>query len=335
MSCFIVNLICTLRKHGRKSVDVCIGRESMEACSDPGVSDVLAVSRAPVEVCSDLTVGDLLAATRESVVSLQQEGDSLNAEDLKFFRSWLGDFIESLYLEDDYIRMNAKLKEDHTHRVCTNVLMIGNELSLDETRLLMGETIALFHDIGRFEQIKKYRTFNDALSENHAGLSAKILKRTGVLDRLAENDREVILKAVGFHNARTLPKGGSDDTLFQSKLIRDADKLDIFYIVTDYYKRRRSNPNPAVELDLPDTPEYSMYIIDDIMHCRCADGSGLKTYNDMKLFELSWVFDVNFLPTILEIKRRGYIDRIVEVLPSTGDIRMIHEHINNYISGKL
>ena len=260
--------------------------------------------------------------------------DNMNQDDLSFFHSWFHSYVRSYYSEDSYIQMNIKLKEEHTYRVCENIVMIGRDMNLDEEQLRIGETMALFHDIGRFEQFKRYRTFNDRRSQNHAKLSVEILKRTGVLARLSEAEKTIIYKAISYHNIYKLPKEEEDICLFYEKLLRDADKLDIWSTIIEYYGKRHLHPNPALELELPDTQEYSPDFIESIMNCRCTDVGNMKTCNDMKLSLLSWVFDINFLPTYHYIQHHRYIDRVVDLLPDTEDIRKIQEHINRYIKRK-
>ena len=262
-------------------------------------------------------------------------GDNMNQDDLSFFQSWFRSYVKSYYSKDSYIQMNIKLKERHTYRVCENIVMIGRDMNLDGKQLQIGETITLFHDIGRFEQFKRYKTFSDRRSQNHARLSVEILKRKGVLTRLSEEERTIIYKAVSYHNLYKLPAEEEDICLFYTKLLRDVDKLDIWPTIIEYYGRRRLHPNPALELELPDTQEYSPDFIDSIMNCKCTDIGNMKTYNDLKLSLLSWVFDVNFLPTYRYIQRQGYIDRVVDSLPDTEDIRKVQKHVNRYIKRKL
>ncbi len=259
----------------------------------------------------------------------------MSTDDAAFFREWVRAYIDGFYTDDEYVNTNVKLKEDHTRRVCENIEAIGGELDLSPEALFIAEATALFHDIGRFEQFRKYRTFNDALSENHALLAVRVLDENRLLARLPEDEREIISRSVRYHNVRALPPGESPGVLFHARLLRDADKLDIFFVVTDYYTKRHHTANPAVELDLPDTPEYSPRIIEDIMNGKCTDGSNLGTYNDMKLFELSWVFDINFPPTFRRLLERRYIDRIVDALPDTPEIRRIRRHIHRYVDTML
>ena len=94
----------------------------------------------------------------------------MNTEDNIHCRLWFRDFVMSFYLDDDYVRTNITLKEEHTYRVCENVKTLGQALGLNDNDLRIGETAALFHDLGRFEQFRKYRSFDDRGSENHAAL---------------------------------------------------------------------------------------------------------------------------------------------------------------------
>ena len=86
----------------------------------------------------------------------------------------------------------------------------------------------------------KYKTFKDSESENHALLGVKILKKTGVFSRLSLKENDIILKAVEYHNLIEIPgcAESSKELLFYSKLIRDADKLDILKLICEDYKER-------------------------------------------------------------------------------------------------
>ncbi len=258
----------------------------------------------------------------------------MNSNELLSFHSWFHSHVKSYYSEDNYIQANIRLKEEHTHRVCKNILVIGKDLKLNENQLRLAETIALFHDIGRFEQFKRYRTFNDRFSENHAKLSVKILKQTKLLAEVSGKEQTIIYKSIEYHNVYKLPADGSD-WLFYAELLRDADKLDILFVVTDYYEKRDFSQNPAIELELPNKSGYSSQIIDDIMSCRCADNSHMHTLNDMKILQLSWIFSINFLPTYRYIQEYGYIDKIIACLPDTEEIKKVQRHINRYIKQKL
>jgi len=258
----------------------------------------------------------------------------MEKENLLFFRSWFFDYVKKFYSDDLNVQRNIKLKEEHTLRVCENILLIGKSINLDENKLFIAETVALFHDIGRFEQFKKYRTFDDRKSENHAELSVKVLKDSNVLSCLTGNEQELILKSVEFHNLQKIPANLKPDTVLFLKLLRDADKLDIFKVVTEYYEEKDKNPNPALELELSDEPSYSHEFVDDILNFR-ASKNNLNTHNDMKLFQLTWLFDINFPVTFKCFKEKNYLEKIIRSLPDDENIRGVHEHLRDYLIQKF
>ena len=94
-------------------------------------------------------------------------------------------------------------------------------------------------------------------------------------------------------------------------LIRDADKLDIYYVVTEYYAQYRDNPQGfKLEVELPDEPRYSAQVVEGILSGRRIDHNWLRTWNDMKLLQLGWVYDVNFTATLERIKQRKFLEKI-------------------------
>ena len=111
-------------------------------------------------------------------------------EDLYFFKKWFLDYVDQFSSPEVFIQENIKLKIEHTARVCENILLLAKAEKVGEEGSRLAETIALFHDLGRFEQFMKYRTFKDSESENHALLGVKILKNTGILSHLSTEREE-------------------------------------------------------------------------------------------------------------------------------------------------
>ena len=266
-------------------------------------------------------------------ISLKKEGVSAQ-EFLSFYR-WFKFYVKSFYQgktkEEQKI---IALKEKHTLRVCQEIVLIGKSLGLDLPQLFLAKTIALFHDVGRFEQYEKYGTFRDAHSENHALLSIKTLKHKKILQNLPLSTQEIIYNAIMYHNVRLLPKGLLPEIEFYSKLIRDADKLDVLYVFVMHYEKPFSSKS-TIELDLPEGEGYSSAIINDILNNHISDLQLMQCKYDMKLMLLSWLFDINFLPTLKEIKKRGYIEKIISYLPQTEDIRMVKRHLEKYLERTL
>jgi hypothetical protein len=255
---------------------------------------------------------------------------------LKKFKVWFEQYVAGFYGDDAYVNANLKLKEDHTRRTCDEMLYLADHLSLSDNQKCIAETIALFHDIGRFEQFKRYRTYNDPRSTNHCILGLDVLKETNVLNEIDKHERDLIEKAIQFHGQKQLPADLDGQCLLFSKLIRDADKLDVYYVVTQYYKQYKDNPrNFALELELPDQPRYSPAVVDAILQGRLIDYNSLKTLNDMKLLQLGWVYDINFTAALRRIKQRQFLEKLLDFLPKNEDIEKVRERIFAYVDFRI
>jgi hypothetical protein len=255
---------------------------------------------------------------------------------LEKFRAWFDKYVAGFYGNDEFVNANIKLKEEHSRRTCEEMLYLADELELSENQKQTAEVIALFHDIGRFEQFTIYRTYNDPRSVNHCLLGLDVLGRTKVLDELKKKERQLIEKAIEYHGRRELPADLDGELLLFSRLIRDADKIDVYYVVTDYYRQYKENPDGfKLEVELPDEPGYSAQVVEKILSERLIDYRDLRTWNDMKLCQLGWVYDINFAPTLERIKQRGFLEKIFEFLPQKADVEKVREKILGYVDSRI
>lgn len=255
----------------------------------------------------------------------------MEREDLNFFKKWFSDYCRSFYSKDVEDQRNISLKELHTHNVCGNIAEIAERLHLSKERTLLAEAVALFHDIGRFRQYAEYKTFRDSVSVNHGLLGAKILTDKKILHRLPDNEQQIILKSVKFHNAFAMPKNENEEIIFFIKLIRDADKLDIWRVFLEYYESPAGERASAAGLGLPDTPEYSKEILRQFDERKIVPLSKIKTLNDFKLMQLSWIYDLNFSPSFQLLIEKNYIDRIIAHLPQTEEIKRISVSLAHFV----
>lgn len=240
-------------------------------------------------------------------------------------KTWFSDYVLKYKEGDKKLRRNAALKEAHTKRVCGEILQLGARLGLTREELRLAEIIALFHDIGRFEQYAGYGTFADSKSEDHAELGLKILKKNGILNGFDNPTKSLVFRAIKYHNRATVPQKETKTCLLFAKLLRDADKLDIWTVVIEYYHRTDGGRNSAIELDLPDTPGVSERVYRAIMNERIVDMNHVKNLNDFKVLQMGWIFDINFKPTLDCIKKRRYLEMVRDVLPKTAKIRKIYD----------
>ena len=257
----------------------------------------------------------------------------MNKETVAALKDWFAGYVQTFKSGDDDLQQNIDLQEEHTRRVCSEILDIGKKLGLNDEDLCLAEVIALFHDIGRFEQYARFRTFVDLHSVNHAEHGIKILQKNGVLDSLDEPTRELILRTIAYHNRAALPQKETEKCLFFTKLLRDADKLDIWRVVTDYYQRKNGKRNGALELGLPDTPEISEDVYNDLMEGKIVDVTHLKNLNDFKLLQIGWIYDINFTPTFKYVKKRRYLEMIRDVLPESKKVERIFSVAQSYLNG--
>lgn len=258
----------------------------------------------------------------------------MDKKDLSALHSWFDTYIKNFNTGDARIDTNIIHKKEHTLRVCNNIVEIGKSLNLSNEELYLAETIALFHDIGRFEQFKKYKTFKDSISEDHADMGLRVLHNSNILNDLTEKEREIILTAIQYHNKFAVPENLSSEYLFYCNLIRDADKVDILELIVHYYENPEIYENAAFE-DFPNSSEYQVDFIEDIINGKKISYNNIKTTADMKLLRVAWVYDIHFNQALRMIKEQQYIERIIKLLPNTNDIKKLYQYIDSYMHDKL
>jgi hypothetical protein len=253
--------------------------------------------------------------------------DRKEVDDLK---EWFADYVLTFRSDDADVQQNIDLKVGHTKRVYSEIIKIGTQIGLTESELNLAETIGLFHDVGRFEQYARYRTFMDRLSEDHAELGIKVLEKHEVLDKIDTGTVDLIKCTIRSHNKPSLPVDKSETCLFFTKLLRDADKLDIWRTVIGYYYKKSGKRNDSLILDLPDSPGISEDVYQDLMNNRIVNLKNVKNLNDLKLLQTGWIYDINFAPTLAYIKKHRYLEKIRDVLPESEEIRAIFDKILLY-----
>jgi hypothetical protein len=171
---------------------------------------------------------------------------------------------------------------------------------------------------------------------DHCLLGLEILEKNQVLDEIELQEKLLIQKATEYHGRKELPLGLDGQCLLFSKLIRDADKLDAYYVLLKYYKQYRENPkNFKLGMELPDEPGYSADVINELLSGRCVDNRKVRKLNDLKLSLLGWVYDVNFTSTLKRIKRCGYLEKLLVFLPTDEDTEKIREKILGYVDFRI
>lgn len=253
--------------------------------------------------------------------------------DLSRFRSWFAAYTRTFFLADREGQKNIDLKIEHTSRVCSLIVRIAE--GLDSQAVLLAETAALFHDVGRFPQFHQYRTFRDSLSVNHGRLGADLLRQERVLDRLSEEEQAAIVTAVQFHNAFAVPELDSAEQLRLLRMVRDADKLDIWRIFLGLFEGDAADIPSEAGLGLPDGPECAAEVLQAIEQRHTASMVHLRTLNDFKLMLMSWGYDLNFLTSARLLHEQNYINRLAALLPATEEIEKVRSSLQRYVNERV
>ena len=262
---------------------------------------------------------------------IQEFETMLDQEKLNDLKLCFDQYVQSFHSDNPDIQRNFDLKIDHTVRVCGEILDLGRSLGLRQEELYLAEVIALFHDIERFEQYARYGTFYDPKSEDHAALGAKVIETNHMLDSLDSHTSDLIMRSVSYHNRAFLPTQETEVCLFFTKLLRDADKLDIWRVVTDYYKNAEQDRNNAIELDLKDTPDIADEVYEDLLAKKIVRVGAIKTLNDFKLLQMGWVYDLNFPRTFELVQERGYLELILSSLPQSEKVMRAYSTVKAFL----
>lgn len=138
----------------------------------------------------------------------------------------------------DINEKRIKLKFYHSFRVMEQSTKIAESLNLSEEDIKLATLIGLLHDIARFEQWKIYKVFSDKLSFDHGDKAVEILEKEDFIRKFISDDKydNIIKFAIKNHNKFEIDNSITDErTLLHAKIIRDADKLDIFYEAAEMF----------------------------------------------------------------------------------------------------
>ena len=209
------------------------------------------------------------------------------------------------YGTDAAVDAQLDLKRKHTD----NVVAAAREIAAREavfavpTRHRALIASALFHDVGRFQQLRDYKTYADALSCNHALLGARILRREGFVRDEPPAIRRLVGIAVALHNRVTVPAGVTGDARIVLEGLRDADKLDILRVLAEHLGPG-VEPDPVVVMHLKTEGGVSPAIIEAFTARRAARYADMRTLNDFRMLVCTWLFEFHY-PSSLALLARS------------------------------
>lgn len=214
------------------------------------------------------------------------------------------EYVKKYNPEDEKI----KIKIAHIERVAENSKRIAENLNLSQEDIELAELIGLLHDIGRFEQVRLYHTFVDKDSINHGEYGAKVLFEDGLIRKFIKDDKfdRIIKLAIVNHNRADIEEGLTERENLHAKIIRDADKTDIFTILI-------SGDKKAIweKADLAGD-KISDEIYREFVEDKRINYKERKTSADILVSHFNYVYDLNFPETRKIIRDNKYIDKLYQ-----------------------
>mgnify|MGYP004560669183 FL=1 len=146
---------------------------------------------------------------------------------------------------DAYDATNPRiaLKIEHTYHVAEACDAVAREQNWSTEDIDLAWLCGLLHDMGRFEQLRRWDTFKDAESMSHAALGVEVLfgenpadapTTTGIRNFIeTDSYDELIRTSIAYHSDFRLPAQLDERTRRFCDIVRDGDKVDIMRTIAD------------------------------------------------------------------------------------------------------
>ena len=222
----------------------------------------------------------------------------------------------------DLNNIKIKLKYDHSIRVMELSEKYSKQLGFSDYDIKLATMIGLLHDIGRFEQLKMYDSFDDRKID-HADLGVKILFDEGLIERFWDNkdDYELIKLAIKNHNKFKIEDINDERIMKHAKLIRDTDKIDIMYVY------RVSNEFRS------DSSEISKSVIKSLNMHQLGLYENIKNKNDEIALAFCFAFDINYDVCLEEFKTN--LNIFYNILNHKEKFNEVIDIVNKYMDERI
>ncbi len=219
------------------------------------------------------------------------------------------------------------LKYEHTFEVVKVIEKICKALKLSEEDNNIAKTIAYFHDMGRFIQVQRIDSFDDSILD-HAILGVELLFDNNYIEKFKIDEKyyNIIKKSIINHNTLTIEEGLTEREELFSKLIRDADKIDIIRVNNKYRKPE------FIEIPSP-------RVIDDFKNNIIIKKSDCKNRTDKVLLLLAFIYDINFKESFKLLKELDYYNEFLNIMKTNNKTENLYKEVKekvlNYFDKQL
>lgn len=228
--------------------------------------------------------------------------------DLKKAKQVFEQYTANYDINDDKV----VLKINHTYRVMQRCLEIAQSLNLDDENIKLAGLIGLLHDIGRFEQLKRYQSFIDNQTIDHALLGVEILFEQGLIDQFVIDEKYYLLikTAVFNHNKYEIESGLDQQSYLHCQIIRDGDKIDIFKTgLLESFDAFLGVSKEILENDI-----ISEDIFETFMQEKTILSINRKTDLDRWISFLALIFGLEFDYSYQYVNKHQYLKRLIKKL---------------------
>ena len=223
-----------------------------------------------------------------------------------------------------------KLKIGHTYRVAALCERIVAAEQMDAEDMDLAWLLGMLHDVGRFEQLRRYNTFSDADSIDHAKLGADILfgtdaagqkmeekdgygqdgsgERKRILDYIDCRKEDALIEtAIRQHSAFRLTEGLDERTVKFCHILRDADKVDILRVNVEVPLEEIYNTTTQELRNAMVTEE----VLQSFYEHHAVLRSLKKTPVDHVVGHISLVYELVYPESRRAMKEQGYLDQLL------------------------
>jgi len=222
--------------------------------------------------------------------------------------------------------VNIERKYYHSLRVKSLSQLIAKYAGFNDADAKIAEIVGLLHDYGRFPQWEKYHTYKDRYSIDHAELGLERLFGNNEIKKFwnKEEDYDEIYDAIKYHNKFEIADNLSEHNTTLCKIIRDADKLDIFYLLSEKLIEEKETDEPITEKVKSDFKQNKLILLTDT-----------QNENDAILVHLAFVFDLNYKYSFKHLHDHKIIEKYFEQIKNKEKFKPYFDIIQNYIKERI
>ncbi len=222
------------------------------------------------------------------------------------------------------------VKVSHIERVAEYSKRIAKSLNLSEEEIKLAELIGIFHDLGRFEQVRIANTFNDKESGiNHGEYSIKVLFEDNLIRNFIKEDiyDDIIKISILNHNKSKIDEGLTEKELLFSKIVRDADKLDIInnIVITEKFKT-------VFWFDDFNIPKISEYAMKTIENRTLLNYKYVKNNADQIVVFYAYIFDLYFDISLKIIEEEKSLEKYTSIIKKEFSSTKVHEQADKILN---